>query len=80
MSKIILPSIDEIIEINRRVGGKLLNKGSLEFIITKIESKFMKEEYVTRYIIENGKLRKLRVKKSEAFRDVEFILRQDKNF
>lgn len=40
----------------------------------------MREEYITRYVIENGKLKPLRVKKKEAFKDVDFILKRDKEF
>jgi len=38
--KIIIPSIDEIIEINKKVGGETISRGDLEFLITKIESKY----------------------------------------
>lgn len=38
--KIIIPSIDEIIEINKKVGGGTISRGNLEFLITKIESKY----------------------------------------
>ena len=33
------PTIEEVIEINRRVGeeGVLINKGNLEFILKKVE-------------------------------------------
>lgn len=37
--EIIIPSIEEIIEINRQMGGKTINKGQLEYLITKIETK-----------------------------------------
>lgn len=37
--RIIIPSIDEIIEINKRLGGETINRGGLDFLITKIESK-----------------------------------------
>lgn len=40
----------------------------------------MKEEYFTRYIIKNGKMRKLKVKKKEAMKDIEKILKEDKEF
>lgn len=38
--RIIIPSIDEIIEINKKVGGETVSRGELEFLITKIESKY----------------------------------------
>ena len=40
----------------------------------------MTEEYVTRYVIKNGKVSNLKTKKEEAFKDVEFILKRDKEF
>ena len=40
----------------------------------------MKEEYISNYVLENGKLKKMRVKKSEAFKDIDFILKRDKEF
>ncbi|MGC9310849.1 MAG: hypothetical protein ACP5E4_03970 [Candidatus Aenigmatarchaeota archaeon] len=40
----------------------------------------MAEEFVTRFVLKDGKLHPLKVSKREAFRDVEFILRRDKKF
>jgi hypothetical protein len=40
----------------------------------------MKEEFVTRYVLKEGKLEPLKIKKSEAFKDVAFILKRDKAF
>lgn len=37
--RFIIPGIDEIIELNKNIGGSVLNRGILEFLITKIESK-----------------------------------------
>ena len=37
---IIIPSIDEIIDLNKQLGGDVINKGNLEFLISKIESKY----------------------------------------
>jgi death-on-curing family protein len=39
MEDIVLPSSEEIVEINKRLGGKILKQGSLEFLITKVESR-----------------------------------------
>lgn len=39
MNKLIIPSVEIIIEINKRLGYKVMNRGSLEFIIEKIRSK-----------------------------------------
>ena len=39
MNKITLPSIDEIIEINKKLGYTGVNKGALDFILTKIKSR-----------------------------------------
>ncbi len=38
---IIIPSVEEMIEINRRLGGSAINRGALDFILSKIESKRM---------------------------------------
>ena len=43
--QIILPSIEEIIEINKSVEGKIINRGSLDFLMSKIESKFPKKDF-----------------------------------
>lgn len=40
----------------------------------------MKEEYFTRYVIKNGKMKELKVKKKEAMKDIEKILKEDKEF
>ena len=42
---IIIPSTDDIIAINQKLGGKVLNKGIIDFIIAKIESKVPKKDY-----------------------------------
>jgi len=38
------------------------------------------EEFVTRYILRDGKLHPFKVSKKEAFKDVDFILKRDKKF
>jgi death-on-curing protein len=38
---IIIPSVEEMMEINRRLGGSAVNKGSLDFLLSKIVSKRM---------------------------------------
>jgi death-on-curing protein len=45
MTKIIIPSSDDIITINRKLGGAILNPGSIDFLIAKIESKTQKKDY-----------------------------------
>ncbi len=42
---IIIPSTDDIITINRKLGGTVLNKGMIDFIIAKIEAKVTKKDY-----------------------------------
>ena len=42
---IIIPGVNEIIEINKEIGGKVMNRGVLEFLIAKIESKYRDREY-----------------------------------
>ena len=39
MNKIILPSIEEIIEINEKLGYNVVNRGALDFILAKIKSR-----------------------------------------
>ncbi len=39
MKKMIIPGTGEMIEINKILGGRVINDGALEFIISKIESK-----------------------------------------
>ncbi len=39
MKKIIVPSIDAMIEINKLLDGGVMNRGTLEYLVTKIESK-----------------------------------------
>ncbi len=43
--KIIIPSAEEIIEMNKKIGGGLINKSSLEFLIAKIESKYKDKDF-----------------------------------
>ena len=42
---IIIPSTDDIIAINQKLGGTVLNKGMIAFIIAKIEAKVPKKDY-----------------------------------
>jgi death on curing protein len=44
MEDIVLPGVDELVEVNHRLGGKLLKTGSLEFLITKVESRKLKQD------------------------------------
>ena len=37
--EIIIPSVETIIELNKRIGGSIINRGLLDFLISKIESK-----------------------------------------
>ncbi|MCD6208095.1 type II toxin-antitoxin system death-on-curing family toxin [ANME-2 cluster archaeon] len=45
MAEIIIPSSDDIVTINRKLGGAILNPGSIDFLITRIESKTQKKDY-----------------------------------
>jgi len=45
MTEIIIPSSDDAIAINKRLGGSVLNRGAVDFLITKIESKISKKDY-----------------------------------
>ena len=45
MTEIIIPSSDDIVTINRKLGGAILNPGSIDFLIAKIESKTPKKDY-----------------------------------
>ena len=45
MTRIIIPSSDDAIAINKRLGGSVLNRGAVDFLITKIESKISKKDY-----------------------------------
>ncbi len=40
----------------------------------------MKSEFFTRYVIENGKIREMKISKKEALRDIEQVLKEDKEF
>ena len=42
--------------------------------------KKMKKEYFTRYILENGKIRKLKVDKEIAIKEIKELLDRDKEF
>ncbi len=42
---IIIPSVEEIIEINKKLGGSVINKSGLEFLIAKIESKYKDRDF-----------------------------------
>ena len=45
MTEIIIPSSDDAIAINKILGGSVLNRGAVDFLITKIESKISKKDY-----------------------------------
>jgi len=40
----------------------------------------MKEEFFTEYVIENGKMRQMKISKKEALKDIELLLKKDKDF
>lgn len=40
----------------------------------------MKNEFFTRYVIEDGKMREMKVSKKEALKDIEQVLKEDKEF
>ncbi len=42
---IIIPSTDDITAINQKLGGIVLNKGMIDFIIARIEAKVPKKDY-----------------------------------
>lgn len=43
--EIVIPSVEEIIEINKKLNGSVINRGSLEFLISKIETKYKDENF-----------------------------------
>ena len=43
--KVIIPSVEEIIEINKKLGRKVMNRGAVEFLMAKIESKYKNREH-----------------------------------
>jgi death-on-curing protein len=45
MTEIVIPTSDDAIAINKRLGGSVLNQGAVDFLITKIESKISKKDY-----------------------------------
>lgn len=45
MTEIIILTSDDAIAINNRLGGSVLNRGAVDFLITKIESKIAKKDY-----------------------------------
>jgi len=53
MDKIILIGVDEIIEINKILGGNVLNIGNFNFLIAQIESKY-KDKDIKRQIAKIG--------------------------
>ena len=44
MKNILIPSTEDMIEINKQLGESTINKGCLEFMISKIESKYKDED------------------------------------
>ena len=54
MTEIIIPSSDDIVTINRKLGGAILNPGSIDFLIAKIESKTPKKDYKRQIAIISG--------------------------
>lgn len=40
----------------------------------------MKEEFFTEYVIENGKMRQMKISKKKALKDIEILLKRDKDF
>ena len=42
---IIIPSTDDITAINQKLGGTVLNKGMIDFIIARIEAKVPKKDF-----------------------------------
>ncbi len=42
---IIIPSIDEIAEINKQLGESMINRSSLEFLVSQIEAKYKDKDF-----------------------------------
>lgn len=40
----------------------------------------MKEEFFTEYVIEDGKMRQIKVSKKEALKEIDRLLKRDKEF
>lgn len=40
----------------------------------------MKEEFFTEYVIENGKMKQMKVSKKGALKEIEQLLKRDKDF
>lgn len=40
----------------------------------------MKEEFFTEYVIENGKMRQMKVSKKDALKEIERLLKKDRDF
>ncbi len=40
----------------------------------------MKEEYFTRFVLKDGKMEKVKVRKKEALKDIKELLKEDKDF
>lgn len=40
----------------------------------------MREKYFTRYILKDGKMRKVKVSEKEALKDIKEVLKEDKDF
>lgn len=45
MDKIILIGVDEIIEINKILGGGVLNRSNLNFLVAQIEAKYKDQDF-----------------------------------
>ena len=45
MDKIILIGVDEIIEINKILGGGVLNRSNLNFLVAQIEAKYKDKDF-----------------------------------
>lgn len=40
----------------------------------------MKEEFFTEYVIENGKMKQVKISKKDALKSIEQLLKRDKDF
>ena len=40
----------------------------------------MKEKYFTRYVLENGKMKKIKINREEALKEMDELLKKDKDF
>jgi death-on-curing family protein len=42
---VIIPSVEEMVEINKQLGGEVINRGNLEFVVSKMEARHRNEDF-----------------------------------